>query len=91
MLSFSEGSLSHTPGCQGRRERKPLGRSKREPVQGKMKQGFSRGKSLWSVAEEALRSASRQKLPEINYLVDPEKVILRHIEVEYCGLVGFAS
>ena len=26
-----------------------------------------------------------------DYLVDPEKVILRHIEVEHCGLAGLAG
>ena len=30
-------------------------------------------------------------IDEESYLVDPEKVILRHIEVEYCGLASFAG
>jgi hypothetical protein len=40
--------------CQGRSKRKPLGRSKREPVEWTVRQGFSGEKGLWSVAEEAL-------------------------------------
>jgi hypothetical protein len=40
--------------CQGRIKRKPLGRSKREPVRWTVRRGFSGEKGLWSVAEEAL-------------------------------------
>jgi hypothetical protein len=40
--------------CQGRNDREPAGRKKREPVRGTIKQGFSGEKGLWSVAEEAL-------------------------------------
>ena len=39
--------------CQGRNEREPLERRKREPVRRTIKQGFSGEKRLWSVAEEA--------------------------------------
>ena len=42
-----------TTGVKGSK-RGPLGRRKRELVVGSIKQGFSQGKSLWSVAEEAL-------------------------------------
>jgi transcriptional regulator with XRE-family HTH domain len=40
--------------CQGRSDRKPLWRSKREPAGGTIKQGFSGQKGFWSVAKEAL-------------------------------------
>jgi hypothetical protein len=40
--------------CQWRRDRGPLGRRNREPVDGTIKQGFSEEKGLWSVANEAL-------------------------------------
>jgi hypothetical protein len=39
--------------CQGRPKRRPVGRSKREPVEGK-KQGVSGEEGRWSVAEAAL-------------------------------------
>jgi hypothetical protein len=40
--------------CQGRLKRRPVRRSKREPVGRTARQGFSGEKGLWSVAEEAL-------------------------------------
>src|ERR1035438_7385564 len=42
------------PFCQGRSKRRPLGRSKREPVRWTVRRGFSGEKGLGSVAEEAL-------------------------------------
>ena len=40
------------PDCQGRSKSRPLRRRKREPVTGRMRQGFSGEMGLWSVAEE---------------------------------------
>ena len=38
-----------------------------------------------AIAEAVGRPRIKYRLI-VDYLVDPEKVILRHIEVEYCGL-----
>ena len=60
-MNAADGSQVHTleGRCQGRNERGPLGRRKREPVVGTIKVGFARGKGLWSVAEEAFSPRGR--------------------------------
>ena len=80
--------------CQWRSKRGPLGRRKREPAVGPIKQRFARGKGLWSVAEEAFSprrafggggSALRAGVPFAAALLEAVTVAVHLQDVDVVG------